>query len=69
MDLTYSDADESFRKEIRAWLEENLPAGWLEPGFAMTVDERKSFNAAWPGSGADRGVRPGQGPVASRLLR
>jgi len=25
MDLNYSDADQSFRREVRAWLEENLP--------------------------------------------
>jgi len=48
MDLSYSDADESFRKEIRAWLEEHLPAGWFEPGFEMSAAERKEFNAAWP---------------------
>jgi len=48
MDLSYSDADESFRTEIRAWLEQNLPAGWFEPGFQMSADERKAFNEAWP---------------------
>ena len=48
MDLSYSDIDESFRKEIRAWLEANLPAGWLEPEFEMSSADRKAFNAAWP---------------------
>src|SRR3954462_11435673 len=48
MDLSYSEADESFRKEIRAWLEEHLPPGWLEPGFEMSTPARKEFNAAWP---------------------
>ncbi len=33
MDLTYPADAEEFRIEIRAWLEENLPDGWLEPGF------------------------------------
>ena len=33
MELRYSDADEAFRAEIRAWLEEHLPPGWFEPGF------------------------------------
>ena len=28
-DLTYAEA-EAFRAEIRAWLEDNLPAGWFE---------------------------------------
>ena len=38
MDLTYPTEAEPFRKEIRAWLEENLPEGWFEPGF---YDERR----------------------------
>jgi len=33
MDLTYPAEAESFRKEIRTWLEENLPEGWFEPGL------------------------------------
>ncbi|MFM2183773.1 MAG: hypothetical protein RJB61_2067 [Actinomycetota bacterium] len=48
MDLAYTDADEQFRAEIRAWLEANLPAGWFEPGFEMPADERKRFNEEWP---------------------
>ena len=28
MELTYDDAAEAFRKEIRGWLEDNLPDGW-----------------------------------------
>ena len=47
MDLTYPPEAESFRKEIRTWLEENLPAGWFEPGFSMTTDERQEFNETW----------------------
>jgi alkylation response protein AidB-like acyl-CoA dehydrogenase len=48
MELAYSDADETFRKEIRTWLEDNLPAGWFEPGFELEGDERKRFNEEWP---------------------
>jgi alkylation response protein AidB-like acyl-CoA dehydrogenase len=48
MDLSYSAADETFRAEIRDWLETHLPAGWFDAGFEMTADERKAFNAAWP---------------------
>jgi len=48
MDLTYPPEAESFRKEIRAWLEENLPAGWFEPGFSQSPEERREFNTTWP---------------------
>jgi hypothetical protein len=47
MDLTYPHEADSFRKEIRAWLEENLPTGWFDPGFSMTKDERQHFNETW----------------------
>jgi alkylation response protein AidB-like acyl-CoA dehydrogenase len=48
MDLTYAPEAETFRAEIRAWLADNLPAGWFDEGFEMTDDERKQFNAEWP---------------------
>jgi alkylation response protein AidB-like acyl-CoA dehydrogenase len=47
MDLTYPPDAESFRAEIRTWLEANLPDGWGEPGFEMTPDERERFNTEW----------------------
>ena len=47
MDLTYPPEAETFRAEIRGWLEENLPKGWFEPGFSMTSDERRQFNEEW----------------------
>jgi len=48
MDLTYPADTEAFRDEVRAWLHENLPAGWFDEGFEMTPEERATFNAAWP---------------------
>jgi len=48
MDLSYSPADEAFRAELRAWLEHHLPAGWGQPGFEMSAEERKAFNEGWP---------------------
>src|SRR5262245_45191569 len=48
MELTYSPDAEAFRKEIRAWLEENLPEGWFQPGFTLEGDARKRFNEEWP---------------------
>jgi alkylation response protein AidB-like acyl-CoA dehydrogenase len=47
MDLTYPPETEPFRKEVRSWLEENLPSHWFEAGFAMTPDERRDFNESW----------------------
>jgi hypothetical protein len=47
MDLTYPAEAESFRKEIRTWLEENLPDGWFESGFSMSREERQHFNETW----------------------
>ncbi|MGA0863450.1 MAG: acyl-CoA dehydrogenase family protein [Ilumatobacteraceae bacterium] len=48
MELTYSPEDETFRAEIRAWLKDNLPKGWFEPGFEMSAADRKTFNDEWP---------------------
>ena len=48
MDLSYPPEAEAFRVEIRNWLGENLPQGWMEPGFEMTPDARKAFNEEWP---------------------
>jgi len=47
MDLSYPPEAEEFRSEVRAWLEDNLPDGWGEPGFSMTAEERASFNSEW----------------------
>ncbi|HET9091954.1 MAG TPA: acyl-CoA dehydrogenase family protein [Acidimicrobiales bacterium] len=47
MDLTYPREAEAFRAEVRTWLEQNLPEGWGSPGFQMTSEERRSFNAEW----------------------
>jgi alkylation response protein AidB-like acyl-CoA dehydrogenase len=49
MDLIYPPEAEDFRKEIRAWLEDNLPEGWFSPGFELTPDERRRFNEEWVG--------------------
>ena len=48
MDLTYPPEAEQFRKEIRAWLEENLPEGWFDEGFQLKGEDRKRFNEEWP---------------------
>jgi alkylation response protein AidB-like acyl-CoA dehydrogenase len=48
MDLSYPPEAEQFRKEIRTWLEENLPDGWFEPGFELKGPDRPRFNEEWP---------------------
>ena len=48
MDLAYSTEAEAFRAEIRAWLHDNLPDGWFEPGFEMNPEQRRAFNEDWP---------------------
>jgi alkylation response protein AidB-like acyl-CoA dehydrogenase len=47
MDLTYPPEAEAFRQEIRAWLDNNLPEGWGEPGFQLEGDARSAFNRQW----------------------
>ena len=46
--LTYTPEAESFRTEVRQWLQDNLPKGWFDPGFEMSSAERKKFNDEWP---------------------
>src|SRR5436190_22022021 len=47
MDLTYPAEAEEFRKEIRAWLEANLPEGWGSPGFKLEGEAKARFNEEW----------------------
>lgn len=55
MDLTYPPEAEAFRHEVRAWLEENLPAGWLDGSLEMTLEQRAAFNREWPRKMIDGG--------------
>ncbi len=53
VELTYDADAEAFRREIRGWLRDNLPAGWADAAergepLEMTDTERAEFNAAWP---------------------
>ncbi|MGH2683848.1 MAG: acyl-CoA dehydrogenase family protein [Actinomycetota bacterium] len=47
MDLTYPPEAEAFRKEIRVWLEANLPGGWFDEGGRPEGAERERFNKEW----------------------
>jgi alkylation response protein AidB-like acyl-CoA dehydrogenase len=43
MDLTFSEADEAFRGEFRAWLDANLPQEWRSTEFWSTKSDDESF--------------------------
>jgi hypothetical protein len=52
VDLTFTESEDAFRAEARAWLEANvphdLPSGDTREGFALHLDwERKLFDARW----------------------
>jgi alkylation response protein AidB-like acyl-CoA dehydrogenase len=44
VDLTHSEADEQFRQEFRAWLDENLPAEWRTEEFWATKTSDEAFD-------------------------
>ncbi|GIW41996.1 MAG: putative acyl-CoA dehydrogenase FadE [Candidatus Binatia bacterium] len=47
--LRESEEEKAFRKELRTWLEENLPPGWLEGKRKLPEDEadRREFQRSW----------------------
>jgi alkylation response protein AidB-like acyl-CoA dehydrogenase len=47
MDLTYPPEAETFRSEIRAWIEDNLPDGWFDDDFALSPEEKLEFQKDW----------------------
>jgi alkylation response protein AidB-like acyl-CoA dehydrogenase len=49
MDLTYTEAEEQFRFELRSWLRANIPEEWTRPGFWESLDEAEGFEMrrAW----------------------
>lgn len=49
MDFSYTEKEEAFRYELRSWLEENLPVGWLEGKRELPEDEEayKVFLKDW----------------------
>ena len=46
MDLRYSESDERFRAEVRAWLAEALPALPPKPG-PHDWDARRAYDTTW----------------------
>jgi alkylation response protein AidB-like acyl-CoA dehydrogenase len=49
MDLSYSPREQAFRAELRGWLEENLPPGWLagHPRIPTDPAEEGQFLRDW----------------------
>src|SRR3954454_6689628 len=75
VDLSFSEADEEFRAELRGWLDANLPADWRARGFwrkqgeagfemrrAWEADKAKAGFAGiqWPKEYGGRGGTPSQ---------
>ena len=61
MDLTFTAAEEDFRRELRSWLQGNIPDEWRRPGFWASLGEDESSGCAEIGSG----TRPTPGSPAS----
>lgn len=60
MDFSFSAKEEEFRHELRMWLEQNLPEGWLDGSSQVSKDEgeyaaflrdwqRKLYEGGWAG--------------------
>ncbi|MDV6377088.1 acyl-CoA dehydrogenase family protein [Sporosarcina sp. GW1-11] len=49
MDFSFTKKEERFRTELRTWLEENLPEGWLEGkrDLPEELDEYSAYLRAW----------------------
>ena len=75
MDLNYTPEDVAFRKQVRAWLEQNLPADPLRGLAERKVWHRKLYEAGylgmgWPREYGGQGARPmEQAIVADEMAR
>ena len=65
MDLSYTAAEEEFRRELRAWLQANIPAEWRRPGFWASLSDDESFRLRrdWERGKADAGFAGIQWPT------
>ena len=75
MDLTYTQAEEDFRRELQSWLRANIPPEWTRPGFWESLGDDESFRVrrgwerdkalagfagiSWPSEYGGRGGTPG----------
>jgi len=75
MDLNYTPDDVAFRKQVRAWLEQNLPAAPLRSLAERKIWHRKIYEAGylgmgWPKEYGGQGARPmEQAIVADEMAR
>ena len=73
MDLAFTKEEESFREEVRSWLDENLPAEWRHRGvggyredddediqrrWQRTLHEAGWLKLGWPKEAGGRGATP-----------
>src|SRR5262245_35120537 len=60
MDFSYSEAEQAFRSEVRAWIRENVPADWGSAAWPIAEDpgeferdvrqwELKLYSGGWAG--------------------
>ncbi len=65
MDLRFSPEDEDFRRELRAWLDENLPQEMREPAFWADKSDDEAFEVrrSWEAGKAAAGYAGIQWPV------
>ena len=75
MDLNYTPDDVAFRKQVRAWLEQNLPSAPLRSLAERKIWHRKVYEAGylgmgWPKEYGGQGARPmEQAIVADEMAR
>src|SRR5438105_14856547 len=57
MDFAYTSEQETFRQELRAFLERSLPPGWGTPDYAEpeTLEEQVAFGREWQRKLAEAG--------------
>jgi alkylation response protein AidB-like acyl-CoA dehydrogenase len=84
MELKYAEADERFRSELRAWLDQSVPTQWRVPGYWSGLspeegfDRRRAWEADkaaagfsgvdWPAEFGGRGGTPAQKAIHDEEL-
>ena len=65
MDLSYTAAEEEFRRELRSWLSAHIDEEWRRPGFWTALDEDESFRLRrdWERAKAEAGLAGIQWPT------